>query len=154
MKTEHTELLNNVFCDVIEQVTFMFGESVGKEKLPEPTSEYIRTKMSFSGEFGGSLTLLVPTGICIEIAANILGLDPEDELVETSSGDALKELLNVICGNILTTIAGDKPIFDLSIPVNENLDEKGWINFLDSENSVGFMVDDYPVLLEFMISDN
>ena len=72
--------------------------------------------MTYSGGMTGSISLIVPDDVCPEIAANVLGKDPDDAIVAAQSADALKEVLNVLCGNILTAVAGESPVFDLSVP--------------------------------------
>lgn len=56
--------------------------------------------MSFTGAMQGECLLMVPEALCPEIAANILGLDTDDELAAMRAQDALKELLNVTCARI------------------------------------------------------
>jgi CheY-like chemotaxis protein len=46
----------------------------------------------------------------------------EDDLVRERALDSLKEMLNVTCGQLLTSFAGEGPVFDLSIPTVAELD--------------------------------
>ena len=48
------------------------------------------------------------------LAANMLGL--AEPLTDAVQADALGEIVNVICGNLLPGIAGPEPIFDISAP--------------------------------------
>jgi CheY-specific phosphatase CheX len=50
----------------------------------------------------------------VDLAANMLGTedDPTDEVVL----DALGEVTNVICGNVLPSLSGANAVFDLSAP--------------------------------------
>jgi len=144
-------MLGEVFCDVLEKLAFMFGEPVSREELPEPGPENVRAAMTFSGNMSGSLALAVPADMCVEIAANVLGMDPDDEIVASRGIDALKEVLNVVCGQVLTAIAGEEPIFDLSVPSVETLDPDGWNNLLNESTTAPFLVDDRPVLLQLSL---
>jgi hypothetical protein len=70
--------------------------------------------VTFSGPFQGRLILAVYGGILPTMLANMLG---EEEAVSLGAQhDALGELANVICGNILPGIAGDRATFDLGSP--------------------------------------
>lgn len=149
MKTEQVELLGGVFCEVIEQLAFMFGEPTDKRDLPEGVDACLLTSMTFSGAMNGSIEVVVPEAMCVQIAGNVLGLEPDDDRVMASAGDALKEVLNVVCGHVLTGIAGDQPVFNLSVPTTKAIDAGEWKSVLDDNQSVGLLVDDMPVLLRF-----
>ena len=148
MQVEQNELVSDVFCEVLEKLAFMFGEAVEKEELASDTSEYIRAMMSFTGAMSGKLGLVVPKEMCPEIAANVLGMDPDDELVAAQAIDALKEVLNVVCGNVLTALAGERAMFDLSVPEISTLNAAEWTTTLHEPQTWAFLVDDIPVLLE------
>jgi CheY-specific phosphatase CheX len=109
--------------------------------------------MSFSGDSEGSLALAVPTKLCSEIAANVLGVDAETDLPDGQASDALRELLNVVCGHVLTALAGGKAVFDLSVPTVRDLDFAGWQSLRDEANTIAFIVDDSPALLRICWED-
>ena len=152
MSSEYRETVTTVFCDVLENLAFMFGDEVPREEIPPVTGEYVRAQMTFDGAFVGALLLAVPTTMCPEIAANVLGLDPDDEMVATVGEDALKELLNVICGRVLTEVAGEEPVFDLSVPEVETLTDDAWQALLASPDTIALMVDEEPVLLRLEVT--
>ena len=153
MQSEREELLREVFCDVFEKLAFMFGEATPKEDMPRDGNEFIEVRMGFAGHSEGSIEMVVPTEMCEEIAANVLGMDPEDDLVRERALDALKEMLNVTCGHILTSTAGDGPVFDLTVPAVRELDGAAWAAFLDDPESLSFMVDDSPTALKFTMKE-
>ncbi len=43
-------------------------------------------------------------------------MDDGDEIPPDQQQDALKELCNVLCGNLLPEVAGSKAVFDLAAP--------------------------------------
>ena len=52
-----------------------------------------------------------------ELTENMLGLDEgEAEISSDDQADALKETINVICGNLLPAIAGKDAVFDIQPP--------------------------------------
>lgn len=60
--------------------------------------------------------MTISTEVLQELAANMLGLDDEEGITEDQRFDALKETMNVICGNLLPAIAGDEVVFDIDMP--------------------------------------
>jgi len=151
MQVPDREVLSAAFCGVAEKLAFMFGEPVEKEDLGAAPPEVVLASMTFSGHTDGGLVIAVPADMCAEIAANILGMEPDDEAVCARSIDALKEVLNVTCGHVLTALAGEQPLFDLSVPVVERTDAAGWRALLDRPTTAAFIVDDNPVLLELRL---
>lgn len=71
--------------------------------------------VGFGGAFEGHLLLRMTSAALASAAANMLGADlpPDDDVC----ADALGEIANVICGNVLPAIAGDDAVFQLSGPV-------------------------------------
>ena len=153
MQTEQKSLLVETFSGVLEDLAFMFGDVVDTEELVPTANEYVRASMQFGGEMKGTLSIVVPSDMCREIAANILGMSEDDEFVVARSEDSMKEVLNVTCGHILTEMAGDKPVFNLSPPVIARIDAEEWTALLNDPITVSCLVDEEPVLLQLHIED-
>ncbi len=153
MDVERAEVIENVFCDVFENLAFMFGESIGKDALEAIGSEHTQAHISFDGARTGELVLVVPDDMCPEIAANVLGVDPDDEQVYELAGDALKEMINIICGRLLTDLVSNDLIFNLSVPEIKKVNSAECSVWLEKEDSLGFIVDEYPVILYLQMED-
>ncbi len=67
--------------------------------------------ISFKGPFEGTVALSVTSELLPEICANMLGLDSDETAPAAQQRDAFKELLNVICGNLLPKLAGQDAVF-------------------------------------------
>ena len=52
-----------------------------------------------------------------ELTENMLGLDMGEETAIETQHDAMKELANVVCGNVLPGIAGTTAVFNVAAPV-------------------------------------
>jgi CheY-specific phosphatase CheX len=151
MKAERLDQVRDVFRDVLETMAFMFAEPAERDELPLNRSDMRAVRMSFNGvEGGGTLLLAVPNEFQLELAANMLGIESDDPAAAAKGDDALKELLNVVCGRILTTLYGDRPVFDLSVPAIFALAEEGWNGLHADAEAVGFLADERPVLLKLM----
>jgi chemotaxis protein CheY-P-specific phosphatase CheC len=73
-------------------------------------------KMIFYGHSSGELHLRVSSVVIDQLVENMLGESVEGEEADAKRKDALKEILNMICGNFLTTWAGEDPVYELSPP--------------------------------------
>ncbi|RPI62341.1 MAG: chemotaxis protein CheX [Planctomycetaceae bacterium] len=87
---------------------------------PDETSDKsgaVSAWITFAGPFGGAIKLLVAPEMLTELATNMLGLDDESgPPTREQQLDALKELLNVICGNLLPRVAGSEAVFNVAAP--------------------------------------
>ncbi len=147
MQANCKDVVTEVFVSVMEKTAFMFGEPAEKEDLPLSGQAFVQATMSFSGPLRGQLVMAVPKDSCVEIAANVLGMDAEEGFVAERAMDSLKEILNVTCGHILTAMAGEEPVFDLSIPEVQDADEASVKALARDERTLGFVADDCLVLL-------
>ncbi len=147
MSEEQKVVLNRVFTDVLEQMAFMFCDEGSPDDFAGHAEEILLAQMGFEGAMTGSLSLAVPQAMCPDLAANLLGTEPEDAEEPRIYQDALKELLNVTCGNVLTALGGEEPVFDLTVPEVSAMDSGGKESFLGDENTVFVLVDDFPLAL-------
>jgi chemotaxis protein CheY-P-specific phosphatase CheC len=116
MTRNHSELLTEVTGETLEQLAFVF--SFPDEVDPAAISEAAVTgvQVTFSGPQQGKLLLVVSSAVLAELAANMLGLDDGETPPEDQQKDALREAVNVICGNLLPRIGGVEAVFDIQPP--------------------------------------
>lgn len=153
MLTDTDQLVTEVFAHVMEQTAFMFGEPARKEDLLLAGQPFVEASMSFQGPMRGTLQIAVSPDACLQIAANVLGMSADDPFVVQRAADSLKEILNVTCGHVLTALAGDQPVFDLSIPQVRDLDESGVAALLADPGTLAFLADDCPTLLRLAVDE-
>jgi hypothetical protein len=70
--------------------------------------------VEFNGPFSGKLLVRICGGILPVLTANMMG--EEKAPSKNLQYDALTEITNVICGNMLPGIAGSTGIFHVSVP--------------------------------------
>ncbi|MGE0086188.1 MAG: chemotaxis protein CheX [Desulfococcaceae bacterium] len=119
MMTKQIEhILWQVTEDVMGKLAFMFSypDDESAEESSADEGEKIISSVSFKGLFDGKLEMLVSPGILPDLAGNMLGLDDGETATEEEQYDAIKELVNVICGNLLPEIAGKQAIFKVGVP--------------------------------------
>ncbi len=116
MTQEHSELLREIAGETLEQLAFIF--SYPDEMDPEAIWKETTTgcRVAFNGPQQGELLLNISTAALPELASNMLGLDEDDAPPEDQQLDALREALNVICGNLLPRIGGVDAVFDIQAP--------------------------------------
>ncbi|MBN2308066.1 MAG: chemotaxis protein CheX [Candidatus Hydrogenedentes bacterium] len=152
METDPKSVASEVFRDVLENLAFMFADEAQADDLPEAPAEARRADMQFTGVMAGALALAVPSEMCLEIAANMLGVDPDDDRAMEKAQDALKELLNITCGHVLTQLAGEEPVFDLSVPQVASVTAEQWDAFARDAQTSAFLIDDIePALLKLVL---
>jgi len=60
--------------------------------------------VDFTGRFTGGMELALSASVLAELAANMLGAEEGTTLSADEQRDALRELANVVCGNLLPAI--------------------------------------------------
>ena len=151
MSDNYSDIVSDVFCNVIEELAFMFGDPAEAEDMMPADDAFWQAEMDFSGDNDGCILLLIPREMGHELAANFLGVDEEDEKAEKLAADAMKELLNVTCGQILTAVAGEKALFKLSVPEVSQHDLEYFDKMKNDPHTVKVLVDDYPCMIKFNI---
>jgi hypothetical protein len=81
---------------------------------PRNTPVDAAVRVTFWGPFKGTLVLTLYGGLLPGLAADMLGEDTIPP--EHQQYDALGEIANVICGNVLPKIAGSEEVFQLQAP--------------------------------------
>jgi CheY-specific phosphatase CheX len=113
MTDQVKETIYQVAEDVLEKLAFLFSFRE-EEREPMDYESAVVASVSFTGQFEGRLLMAVSAEVLPELAANMLGI--EEETSREEQQDALKELINVICGNLLPELAGRKKLFNVNAP--------------------------------------
>ncbi len=114
MSEQIKETLCRVAEDVLEKLAFMmsFPEA---EELSDSDEPLAAASISFSGALKGILIVAVSAQMLPKLTGNMLGLDDDEGTTPEQQQDALKELINVICGNFLPDI-GKQHAFRIEPP--------------------------------------
>jgi hypothetical protein len=114
------DLLADVLGSVLQDSAFIFAEPVdATEPLSPPL---FSAELAFESARGGVLRLTTSPRGSVEIAANMLGIDPHDPEAEEQARAALAEVLNVVGGAFVTRYFGSKVPSQLGLPHTELLD--------------------------------
>jgi len=126
MNDKINNVISKVVTETIEKLVFMFASPYDPENSTEGDPD-IGVSVSFTGPFSGTLGMKVSGELLSEITVNMLGVDDEDEITPEDQNDALKETINILCGNILPVIGGKQAVFNIGAPmiIPEGEDIKG-----------------------------
>ncbi len=105
--------LVEVISNVIENLSMM---PVEKPTEWENFSPQLEGWIEFIGPVQGKLCLRCEEVLAQALAANLLGTDHTDVQSQADAWDALAELLNVVCGNLVTELYDSQKPFSLSPP--------------------------------------
>lgn len=108
------ETLTTIGKQVLEMMAFAF-EMPSQDK-PAVGEDTLRATVGFNGPVRGTFSLTLPRALLPELVANMLGKDEGAVLPEQQQYDALGELANVICGNLVQAMAGPLLTFRLDSP--------------------------------------
>jgi chemotaxis protein CheY-P-specific phosphatase CheC len=145
MNVDTGRILAEVFLDILERIAFMFGEIVEMSDVSGIETESVHASIAFRGQIDGQIEIVAPCDFCTELAANMLGTDPNDDVAERRGIDSLRELLNITCGNFVTAATGNRSVTDVRVPstriiasgaCNELMQECGWTAILVDENPI------------------
>ena len=142
-RKDWNQAIKNTVCQVLEEMAFVFVEPIDDDKN-RWSNKAVRSHLSFSGPCKGYINFITEPEFCFNLAANLLGVEPDDEEVGSKSFDALGELTNVFGGVLMEKLFGNDKVCNLGIPVVENLNSMGqldqeshvWkISFIDDEEN-------------------
>jgi CheY-specific phosphatase CheX len=96
-----------------EELAYLCPTELADDLQPDVSAAHV-VSVRFRGRIRGRLELAVASELLPGIAMNMLGTDePPPAPVQR---DALGEIANVICGNVLPAVAGTTTVLDLAAP--------------------------------------
>lgn len=145
MKEDVQKVLTEVLTEILEKFGFMFADQECEAAEQESDVSILMAEMTFAGPARGTLQLAAPAPLCRELASNVLGVS----LPETGkpvAEDALKELLNIACGELVARLFGEKPVFDLAIPTVRGISKAQCRELSGTAGAVRLWVESRPVV--------
>jgi len=139
------EKLRQTTASILENAAFIFIDDddtiVSCDKF-----SFTGVTISFTGPSSGRMNLWMVKETIDVIARNLLGMDDDEDVSPIQRYDALKEILNMIAGNLLTSLFDEKLIFNLDVPYL--LDQSITPDFAD-ENTIILCSEMIPIILSF-----
>lgn len=112
--------MSQIETQLYQTAALTFEELVFMFPMPELGDEYAKASpeatatVDFRGPIDGRLEISVAGGLLPVLAANMLGQN--DVPTDREQLDALGEVANVICGNVLPKLAGSVEVFHIDAP--------------------------------------
>jgi len=113
MTTSYDHQLQSVSAEAFSTLGFMFPMD-DQQQDQTPILSPLVAQVAFDGPHRGALRVAVSPELPAVLAANMTGQD--EPVPEQHQHDALMEMVNVICGNILPVIAGQEVVFNVGTP--------------------------------------
>jgi CheY-specific phosphatase CheX len=117
--------LAEVTIDTLEKLAFLFASPVEAPPAVEERT-FSTVRVDFAGAFSGGMEVSLSGPVLAELAANMLGAMEGETLSAGEQQDALKELANVICGNVLPMLVGHEAEFNIQAPYLIPADRQEW----------------------------
>ena len=120
-KENDIRVLGRVVIEILEEAAFLFTEPMDEDATQAPSPELIVARIGYRGPSRGEMLFSTPTNVAVELAANLLGLEPDDPEVEGKGDEAVGEMLNIIGGALLKEWFGSSADFEMGIPKVERM---------------------------------
>lgn len=104
--------IRDAIIGTLEEMGFLFAMEA--EPGEEKGTDGVAVQVGFRGPSTGAVRLEMSASILPMLAANMLAMDGEPGRILQM--DALGELANIVCGNVLPGLAGPRAVFDLDHP--------------------------------------
>lgn len=106
--------LRMLVADIFGDLAFLVAED--DPGAANTMNRWLHGSVMYRGPFTGRLECWTTPAFARGLAVNMLGIDATEEPAAGASEDALRELLNVLCGNLVTRRFGRDSVFDLGMP--------------------------------------
>jgi len=122
-------ILTEALSEALETIAFMMVMPP-EDELPAP-SQGVQVTINFTGPISGTIDLLASDEFTLTMAANVLGIDCDQE-AQAKGTDAFKDLLNITCGVLLPMLASSETdVFNLTVPEARDFQEDEWEKFVN-----------------------
>jgi len=116
MNTLTSKMISDFVIEALERTAFVLAEAIDAGQatsLPAPSKF---SRIAYTGPSRGDMYLAASEGFICELAASILGVEPEDIDPSNEGEDAIKELANIVGGSAILELGGEKCEYSLRLP--------------------------------------
>jgi chemotaxis protein CheY-P-specific phosphatase CheC len=115
--------------------------------------EFLLASLTFNGYKEGEVSFITTSGLLVELSANLLGEDEESSITKEKYSDAAKEVLNIIAGQILTTLFGEEEVFNLTPPEVRDVKGEELFKIMEETTHSFNIADDNPIITTFALRE-
>ena len=106
--------LTTLVATVLGDLAFLLMDGEPAQATVE--ADGLEAEVRYSGAVSGRLRCWCTRGLAEKLAANLLAVEPNEHAAQSGAEDALREFMNVLCGQLVTSWHDPRGIYDLSIP--------------------------------------
>lgn len=147
------DILHRVLSDILEKMAFLFAEDLDQPPDDLGAAPLWHAAIEFKGAVSGRIETAAPEPLCLTLAANAMGVEP-DMLEGLTPKDALGEFLNIVCGEFIEMRQGNQQIYHLAIPVLSEFAPDQWRALAARPETVSLLVEDQPMLARAEVREN
>lgn len=114
MNTIASSTLADMAVQMLERTAMVLAEPAPENADPGEDLRY--ATIAFAGPSRGTLTVGATEGFLREVAAGLLGVEPEQVNVQAEGLDALKEMANMLGGSVVLALSGQTCEYSLGLP--------------------------------------
>lgn len=152
MNESHKETLQEVLIEIFEQFAFVFVEE--SDDGDPPDDGPLLAEIAFSSpSHSGRLILAASRSLCLEVAQNVLGEEEQENLPWNASRNALQEMVNIACGNVLARLYGTKEKFELSVPRCLEISAVQWRKRTMGEGAISLSAEGRPIVAQLTLDE-
>lgn len=140
------QAMEQAVTSVITAMAGISAEVIEAREIPPFEAPLVNARIAYNGPYSGDLGLMIEQPLAELIGTHMLGFGPGEHLIQDMIDDAVKELLNVVCGRFLTLMFGNKPVFSLNVPQVFPLGSQVCNALLQSTPLIAFRVEGYALL--------
>jgi hypothetical protein len=114
MSTINSTSLADMTIRMLERTAMVLAEPApGHDDSPAPTRF---ARIHYRGPSQGTILLAGTDGFCRELAASLLGVEPDEINLDREGLDALKEMANIVGGSVILALSAGQCAFTLGLP--------------------------------------
>lgn len=151
MQQQKSTILTTICSEVLSNLAFLFTEEEPGERLPD--GSWLETTIRYKGPCAGTLKFTCTSDFSILLAANLLGIAPQDQEAQDKGRDAVKEFMNIVCGQLVTAIHGTDDVINLTIPEIRELSEAPEWTPEDNVDSTTLSVEGHLIRLSYLSAE-
>lgn len=144
MTPEQKEAVIACMLDVSSEFAFLMLDYLESLSAEMHTAPMLCSTLSFSGDHAGMITIQMDRNLAREVAANLLNIDEDSVMAESSAPESVNEFINVIGGHLVTILFGEEADVNLGTPQCTPTDQP---LLDDTHNRLFFADGDRPVIL-------
>jgi hypothetical protein len=115
------ERLGSLVTELLESAVFVFAEAI--ESTPWDAAELWSAHLELEQGEKVQMALCVPKELALTLAANLLGLEPDEEDAKQSLCDAVGEMANMLAGTLAVELFGKDVVCRIGVP--KTIEETG-----------------------------